>query len=216
MSFPRRRESSTTNLALSWRGTVSKLATGLNPASCAREGIHPVGAASAATVQKMITSLSRLKAAPTEQDHGVEAVTLVVLNGKMRLKAWLLSFFAVSICLCPLQAAAYEYEGENLTLTLSGYLESGARYACDNDTPDEDPSTELGIDLNADIGSKASFKLFFQVIDDGKVIDPGNGILFNEFNKIYQDKNPCVDIDEAYLDLFTDSMDFRIGIQKFA
>ncbi|HOO91210.1 MAG TPA: hypothetical protein PLA74_10350 [Syntrophales bacterium] len=164
----------------------------------------------------MITSLSRLKAAPTEQDHGVEAVTLVVLNGKMRLKAWLLSFFALCIWLCPLPVAAYEYAGENLTLTLSGYLESGARYACDNDTPDEDPSTELGIDLNADFGSKASFKLFLQVIDDGKVIDPGNGLLFNEFNKIYQDKNPSVDIDEAYLDLFTDSMDFRIGIQKFA
>ncbi|MBN2298034.1 MAG: hypothetical protein JXM72_05545 [Deltaproteobacteria bacterium] len=131
-------------------------------------------------------------------------------------KARVLSLLVLCIGLCPLWTGAYEYESESLTLSLSGYLESGARYAFDSDTPDEDPSTELGIDFNADIGSKASFKLFFQVQGDGKVIDPGNGILFNEFNKIYQDKNPCVDIDEAYLDLFTDSMDFRIGIQKFA
>ena len=101
-------------------------------------------------------------------------------------------------------------------LSLSGYLESGAVYAFDNDTPDEDPSSELAIDLNADAGSWALFKMFLYARDDGKVIDPGGGLLFNEFDKIYQDKNPCVDIDEAYIDLFTEYVDFRIGIQKFA
>ncbi|HHO77083.1 MAG TPA: hypothetical protein ENN05_11755 [Deltaproteobacteria bacterium] len=116
----------------------------------------------------------------------------------------------------PLQAGAYEYEGETLMLSLGGYLQSGARYAFYSDTPDEYPSIELGIDLNADIGSKTSFKMFIQVQDDGKVIAPDNGLLFNEFNKIFQDKNPSIDIDEAYLDLFTENMDFRIGIQKFA
>jgi len=116
----------------------------------------------------------------------------------------------------PLQLRAYEYQGESLMLSLSGYLESGAVYAIDKDTPEEDPSSELALDFKADWESWASFKLFLQAKDDGKVIDPGSGLLFNEFDKIYQDKNPYVDIDEAYVDFFTSYVDFRIGIQKFA
>jgi hypothetical protein len=53
-------------------------------------------------------------------------------------------------------------------------------------------------------------------VDNGTVIDPGNGLLFNEFNKIYQDKNPYVNVDEAYIDLYSSHADLRVGIQKFA
>ena len=122
------------------------------------------------------------------------------------------------ICLgaLPLQLSAYEYQGDSFMLSLSGYLQSGAMYAFDKDTPKEDPSSELALDFKADVESWSSFKLFLQAGDDGKVIDPGRGLLFNEFDKIYQDKNPYVDIDEAYVDLFSSYVDFRIGIQKFA
>ena len=124
----------------------------------------------------------------------------------------LLLFFGV----LPLQLRAYEYQGERLMFSLSGHLESGAAYAFDKDTPEEDPSSELALDCTADVDSWASFKLYVQAGDDGKVIDPGNGRLINEFDTIYQDKNPYVDIDEAYVDLFSRYVDFRIGIQKFA
>lgn len=127
-------------------------------------------------------------------------------------------FLALLICLWGLsfQADAYEYQGERMMISLGGYLESSAVYAFDRDTPDEDPSSELEIDLKADAGSRASFRLILKARDDGKVIGAENGQLFNEFDKVYQDRNPSVDLSEAYIDLFTDYVDFRIGIQKFA
>lgn len=125
-------------------------------------------------------------------------------------------FLLLSWGFLPVQAGAYEYEGESLMLSLSGYLESGAVYAIDKDSPDQDPTTELGIDCKADMGSWSAFKLILHARDDGKVIDPGNGLLFNEFDKIYQDKNPYINIEEAYFDFFTRYVDLRVGIQKFA
>lgn len=118
--------------------------------------------------------------------------------------------------LFPVRVDAYEYEGESLMLALSGHLESGAVYEFDQDTPNEDPSSELGIDFKADMGSVSSFKLLLRARDDGKVIDPGNTRLFNEFDRIYQDKNPFIDVEEAYVDFFTSYVDLRFGIQKFA
>jgi len=111
---------------------------------------------------------------------------------------------------------AYEYDGENLDISLSGYLEAGAVYALDDESPDEDPTTELGLELKADFSTVSTLKIFLQAVNDGTVIDPQNGLLFNEFDKVYQDKNPYVDIDEAYVDLYSSFVDLRIGIQKFA
>ena len=116
----------------------------------------------------------------------------------------------------PVHLLAYEYEGDDITLSLDGYLEASAIYIVNSDSPDEDPSSELGLDLNADLGSWASFKGFFQFRDNGTVLDPHNGLLFNEFDKIYQDKNPSLDVDEAYLDIYTNYLDLRLGIQKYA
>ena len=111
---------------------------------------------------------------------------------------------------------AYEYDGENLDISLSGYLEAGAVYVLDDESPDEDPTTELGLELKADFSTVSTLKIFLQAVNDGTVIDPQNGLLFNEFDKVYQDKNPYVDIDEAYVDLYSSFVDLRIGIQKFA
>ncbi len=122
---------------------------------------------------------------------------------------------ALCLLLCA-PAHAWEYEGENLKASLSGYLQAGAVYALDDESPDEDPTTELGLDFRADVSTVSTLKIFLQAVDDGTVIDPGNGLLFNEFNKIYQDKNPYVDVDEAYIDLYSSHADLRVGIQKFA
>lgn len=111
---------------------------------------------------------------------------------------------------------AYEYDRESLDVSLSGYLQAGAVHALDSESPDEDPATELGLEFKADISSAAAVKIFLQAVNDGTIMSPENGLLFNEFNKVYQDKNPYVDIDEAYVDLYSSHADFRIGIQKFA
>jgi hypothetical protein len=115
-----------------------------------------------------------------------------------------------------LDAGAYQYEGDKGKLSLAGYLEGKAIYALDRDSPEENPSEELGLELKASTSTWLSSKLLVQAVDDGKVIDPGNGRLVNDFGHIYQDKNPYVNFDEAYLDIYTGKVDFRLGIQKFA
>lgn len=115
-----------------------------------------------------------------------------------------------------LDAGAYQYEGDKGKLSLAGYLEGKAIYALDRDSPEENPSEELGLELKASTSTWLSSKLLVQAVDDGKVIDPGNGRLVNDFDHIYQDKNPYVNFDEAYVDFYTGKVDFRLGIQKFA
>jgi len=116
----------------------------------------------------------------------------------------------------PMKAGAFQYEGEYGRMSLSGYMEARSIYAFDRDTPDEDPSGELGLELKANTAPWNALKVFLQGVQDGKVMDPTNGGLFNEFDTIYQDRSPYVDIDEAYLDLYTGDVDIRLGVQKFA
>ncbi len=121
------------------------------------------------------------------------------------------------IVLAPVHALAEVlYEEGDARVELSGYLEGRAIHAFDRESPEENPSTELGLELKAAAASWNTLKIFLQGVQDGKVMDPGNGRLFNEPDLVYQDKNPSVDIDEAYVDLYGGSVDVRMGIQKFA
>jgi len=116
----------------------------------------------------------------------------------------------------PLSVRGFQYEGENSKISLSGHLEERAVYAIDRDSPDEDPSSELGIELKTGYSSWLATKLSVQAIDDGKVLSPENNELVNDLNHIYQDKTPLVNFDEAYVDFYTGTVDLRLGIQKFA
>ena len=130
------------------------------------------------------------------------------------LRATLISLLC--IVLTSLNAGAFQYEGEKGKVSLTGYLEGRAIYAFDRDSPEENPSSELGLELKASTSSWLSTKLSLQAVDEGKVSDPGNKRLFKEFDLIYQDKNPYVNVNEAYLDIYTGKVDFRLGVQKFA
>jgi len=133
---------------------------------------------------------------------------LRLLNLTLASLAWI--FFS------SLNAAALQYEGEQGKMSISGYLEERGIYAFYKSSPDEDPSTEAGLELKGTYSNWFASKLMMKGVDDGKVIDPQNGRLFNQFNLIYQDKNPYIDISEAYLDFYTGKVDARVGIQKFA
>ncbi len=122
----------------------------------------------------------------------------------------------ICLLLSSLSAGAFQYEGENGKVSLTGYLEGRAIYAFDRDSPEENPSSELGLELKTGYSTWLSGKLLVKAVDDGKVINPQNGRLINEFDLIYQDKNPFLNVDEAYLDLYTGKVDCRVGIQKFA
>lgn len=125
----------------------------------------------------------------------------------------------VLLCLCalfPLGAQASQYTVGGIPLALNGALEGRAIYALDRDTPTEHPSAKLTLNAKAEFGKWGAGKLTLEAIQDGKVHDPDDGHLFYELDTVYQDKNPALNVDEAYLDLFTGKADFRIGIQKFA
>ncbi len=122
---------------------------------------------------------------------------------------------ALSWLLCS-EALAYEYEKGDLKLNLSGYLDARAVAPFDRGVPDEDPTTELGLEGKATLSTWAAAKLFLQAIDPGTVTGPDNGRLFNQLTKVYQDKRPCIDVDEAYVDFFADKIEARVGIQKFS
>ena len=118
--------------------------------------------------------------------------------------------------LTSLEAGAYQYEGDQGKISLSGYLQGKAIYAFEKDSPEENPSEELGLELKGSASTWLSAKLFLQAINDGKVLDPKNKKLFNQYNLIYQDKNPYININDAYVDIYTGRVDFRLGVQKFA
>ncbi|MCD6569460.1 MAG: hypothetical protein J7L53_02025 [Deltaproteobacteria bacterium] len=113
-------------------------------------------------------------------------------------------------------AFAFEYESDRVAMSLDGYLEGNGIYALKGRTPDEDPSYTLGLGCKSTLGSWGAFKLALQGVYDGKVFAAHNDRLFNEFDKVYQDKNPYINVDEAYIDIYTEKMDLRLGIQKFA
>lgn len=122
-----------------------------------------------------------------------------------------------SLAIAPTAVAAGEgFDKLKEAVSINGYLESNGIYALEDSSPDEDPSYMFELRLKSELGSWGMFTAIVQGIDDGKVIDADNGRLINEFDAIYQDKNPFLNIDEAYLDIYTDNADFRIGIQKFA
>jgi len=111
---------------------------------------------------------------------------------------------------------AHAFSTSDMAFSISGSLEGSAILRLDRDTPKEDPSTELGIELRGDLASWCSLKVVAQGLNDGTVMDPTSGKLFKEFDTIYQDRNPSINIDEAYVDFYGGSVDVRLGIQKFA
>lgn len=114
-------------------------------------------------------------------------------------------------------AAAYEYEGDVATkLSLGGYVEGKAIYALDHNSPYENPSAEVGLEMKASMSSWLAAKVLIKAGEDGKVHNPSGDNVFNQFTVIYQNNQTYVDFNEAYLDIYTGKLDFRLGIQKFA
>lgn len=106
--------------------------------------------------------------------------------------------------------------GEESGCSTSGYMEVRGISALRKDSPDEDPSWELGLQVEGKTAPWNAYKVSLVSVQDGKVIEPSHGGAFHAFNRVYQDMTPYIDIDEAYLDVYTGQVDIRLGIQKFA
>ncbi|HPE45686.1 MAG TPA: hypothetical protein PK380_07420, partial [Deltaproteobacteria bacterium] len=88
----------------------------------------------------------------------------------IRFQASLIVLLA-TVC-APLAARAFQYGGPHGTASLTGYVEVRGACAFERDTPEEDPSGELGLELKASSASWNSLKVFIQGVQDGTVIDP--------------------------------------------
>ncbi len=128
----------------------------------------------------------------------------------------LIIIFFLCIIISPEAVGAFEYKTDHAALSLHGFLEGSGIYALKGKTPDEDPSSTFGLECKSTLGSWWALKIALEGVYDGKVFAAHNDRLFNEFDKIYQDKNPYINVDEAYIDIYTQNVDLRLGIQKFA
>lgn len=133
----------------------------------------------------------------------------------MRISFATFFIFFLFIC-CVEMIHALEYQMGPVSVAINGYVEGKGVYILNKETPSENPSGKVDIHLKSDFASWGDFYLAFQGIYNGKVKEPQNHEIFCEFNKVYQDKNPYVNIDEAYVDIFVKKVDLRAGIQKIA
>jgi hypothetical protein len=106
--------------------------------------------------------------------------------------------------------------GGRASVSLSGYMEFKGVCAMDHDSPDEDPSGVLGLELEAKSAPWNSLMVSIRAVQDGKVLDAGEHGAFLDFRRVYQDRTPYISVDEAYVDFYTGRADLRVGIQKFA
>jgi len=114
-------------------------------------------------------------------------------------------------------AAGYQYEGDVATkLSIGGYIEGKAIYAFDHNSPYENPSVEIGLDAKASVSSWLAARILLKAGQDGKVHPPASDNVFDQFTVIYQNNSSYIDFNEAYVDIYTGKVDFRLGIQKFA
>jgi len=78
------------------------------------------------------------------------------------------------------------------------------------------PPVRLGLEMKANASSWLSAKLILKAVQDGKVMDPANKKPSISFNLIYQNKNPYVDVNEAFLTSILERLISGWGFQKFA
>jgi hypothetical protein len=85
-----------------------------------------------------------------------------------------------------------------------------------NDSQRENPTAVFKVQTKSTFSDLGDLKINLRGEYDGTVLYPHDHEVFLDYTDIYQDRNPFLSADEAYLDLYTAKADFRLGIQKFA
>ncbi|MFA4915525.1 MAG: DUF1302 family protein [Syntrophales bacterium] len=101
-------------------------------------------------------------------------------------------------------------------LSVAGRLSLWGAYALDNDSIKEDPSLTGRIKIDA---QKSEWRLHAWTEGgwEGTVRSPRQDhSIFKNFDEVYQDNTPYLEFKELYMERSLQSIDFRIGIQRFA
>ncbi len=109
-----------------------------------------------------------------------------------------------------------EFQTGSINNSMGGSIEAFGVAPLHNDSPREDPTALFRIQTKSSYKDVSDLKINLRGEYDGTVLYPHDHKVFLDFSNIYQDRNPFLSADEAYLDFFTSRADFRLGIQKFA
>lgn len=113
-------------------------------------------------------------------------------------------------------AFCLDFKTGGINNSVNGSLEGFIVTPLQNDSPREDPTALFRVQTKSSYRDVSDLKINLRGEYDGTVLYPHDHKVFLDFSNIYQDRNPFLSADEAYLDFFTSRADFRLGIQKFA
>ncbi len=113
-------------------------------------------------------------------------------------------------------ADAVEWRFSDGQASLTGALTTWDVVRLHNDTPSERPSGTLDLRLDATRTDRWRVYTSLRGGYDGKIGNPRGGNPFIVVDEVYQSKDVFLDLDEAYLDLYFESFEIRLGKQKIS
>lgn len=135
----------------------------------------------------------------------------------MKAPRTLIAGAVIAFCLAAASlAGAYEFAAGKSDHSIDGYLEGLAVGAVHEGTPTEHPTGIVSLQGKSSFGDMAALKFTLRGVQDGTVLHPDERWRFQDYRSIYQNRNPYFRFDEAYVDLYAEKGDLRIGIQKFS
>ena len=111
-------------------------------------------------------------------------------------------------------AAAVELRLPDGGVSLSGALTAWDVFRLDPDTPSERPSAQLDLRLDAVRTDRVRLVTALRAGFDGKIGAPHRGNPVLDLDELYQSKDLFLDFDEAYLELYFQNVELRLGKQK--
>ncbi len=111
-------------------------------------------------------------------------------------------------------AGALDFRAGDTSVRIGGALAGWHVFRLDPNTPRERPSGRLDLRVDAERGERLHFFTAIHAGYDGTIGNPDRGNPLLDLDQIYQDKDLYVDLDEAFLDVYFESFEVRLGKQK--
>ncbi|MCC6766856.1 MAG: hypothetical protein IT293_19545 [Deltaproteobacteria bacterium] len=113
-------------------------------------------------------------------------------------------------------ASAAELRSPDGRMSLAGSLATWDVIRLHDDTPSERPTGLLDLRLDATTTDRWRVFTSLRAGYDGKIGHPRGGNPFLALDEVYQSKDLFLNLDEAYVDLYFETFELRIGKQKIS
>ena len=112
-------------------------------------------------------------------------------------------------------AASFDADTRLGRFSLGGYAEGYGIIRTDHDSQHQHPQGTLRLNLRGDLHRSARLFTDVRLVGGGPTED-GDGFGLYNISDTFQNQNPAVEIEEAWLDLYLGPVDLRLGKQKIA